>query len=42
MEIGRPYGISNRLAASKAIVSIASGYLLVIHYSKAGIFPEGE
>lgn len=42
MEIGRPYGISNRLVDPRGIISIASGYLLVIHYFKAGVFPEGD
>jgi thiamine pyrophosphokinase len=42
MEIGKPYGISNRLVDPRGIISIASGYLLVIHYFKAGGFPEGD
>ncbi|MDR2861101.1 MAG: thiamine diphosphokinase [Syntrophobacterales bacterium] len=31
MEIGQPYGISNVLTQDAGIVSIAAGYLLVIH-----------
>lgn len=34
MEMGRPYGISNRLAAEEGVVSVKSGYLLVIRYFK--------
>jgi thiamine pyrophosphokinase len=39
METGRPFGISNRLAASRGVISVKSGYLLVIRYFKAGEFP---
>lgn len=34
MEIGRPYGISNRLIAEKGIITVKSGYLLVIRNFK--------
>ena len=34
MEIGRPYGISNRLLAEKGIITVGSGYLLVIRNFK--------
>jgi thiamine pyrophosphokinase len=34
MEIGRPYGISNRLIAEKGIITVGSGYLLVIRNFK--------
>ncbi|MEA2014204.1 MAG: thiamine diphosphokinase [Thermodesulfobacteriota bacterium] len=30
MEIGRPYGVSNRLAGTKGTISVEAGYLLVI------------
>lgn len=30
MELGRPYGISNRLVSEKGMISIQSGYLLLI------------
>jgi thiamine pyrophosphokinase len=30
MEIGKPYGVSNRLLGEKARVSVSTGYLLVI------------
>ena len=42
MEIGRPYGISNRLTEENASIFIASGYLLVIRYYKPGVFPEED
>jgi len=34
MEIGRPYGISNRLIDKKGIITVKSGYLLVIRNFK--------
>lgn len=34
MEIGRPYGISNRLIDEKGIITVKSGYLLVIRNFK--------
>lgn len=42
MEIGAPYGISNRLMAERGVISVASGYLLVIRYYKPDTFPEGD
>ncbi|MBW2630874.1 MAG: thiamine diphosphokinase [Deltaproteobacteria bacterium] len=30
MEIGKPYGVSNRLAGTRGTISVKSGYLLVI------------
>ncbi|MGZ3578618.1 MAG: thiamine diphosphokinase [Syntrophales bacterium] len=39
MEIGTPYGISNRLVAAKGIISVKTGHLLVIRYFKAGVLP---
>ncbi|MFA4917399.1 MAG: thiamine diphosphokinase [Syntrophales bacterium] len=40
MEIGKPYGVSNRLIGNRGVISIDSGYLLVVRYFKAGVFPE--
>ena len=34
MEIGRPYGISNRLIDEKGVITVKSGYLLVIRNFK--------
>lgn len=42
MEIGHPYGVSNRLAGRKGIIEVASGILLVIRYFRPGVFPTGE
>ena len=39
MELGRPYGISNRLSSPRARISIASGTLLVIRYFREECFP---
>ena len=39
MEIGTPYGVSNRLAAASGIISVKTGHLLVIRYFKAGALP---
>ena len=39
MEIGRPYGISNRLTATSGVISVSTGCLLVIRYFKEGVFP---
>ena len=39
MEIGKPYGISNRLTAVKGIISVMTGCLLVIRYFKVGDLP---
>ncbi len=41
MQVGRPYGISNRLIARKGSISVAAGILLVIRYFRAGMFPGG-
>ncbi len=40
MDLGRPYGISNMMISSKGSVSVKGGYLLGIHYLKAGSFPD--
>jgi thiamine pyrophosphokinase len=39
MEIGRPYGVSNRLMAEKGIIEVDSGCLLAVRYFKPGVFP---
>lgn len=39
MEIGIPYGVSNRLIAARGVISVKSGHLLVIRYFKAGVLP---
>jgi thiamine pyrophosphokinase len=39
MEIGAPYGISNRLQADRGVIAIGSGCLLVVKYTQPGIFP---
>jgi thiamine pyrophosphokinase len=39
MEIGTPYGVSNRLIAARGIISVKGGHLLVIRYYKAGVLP---
>jgi thiamine pyrophosphokinase len=39
MEIGVPYGVSNRLIAARGVISVKSGHLLVIRYFKAGDLP---
>jgi len=42
MEIGAPYGISNRLQADRAVIAIGSGCLLIVRYTQPGIFPSGD
>ena len=39
MEIGRPYGVSNRLMAEKGMIEVDSGRLLVVRYFRPGVFP---
>jgi thiamine pyrophosphokinase len=39
MEIGRPYGVSNRLMAGRGIIELDSGRLLAVRYFRPGIFP---
>jgi thiamine pyrophosphokinase len=39
MEIGRPYGVSNRLMAEQGIVEVDSGRLLAVRYFRPGVFP---
>jgi len=39
MEIGAPYGISNLLLAERAVISVASGSLLVVKYHHPDRFP---
>ena len=42
MEIGLPYGISNRLQGDRGVIAIESGCLLVVKYAQPGIFPQGD
>ena len=39
MEIGTPYGVSNRLVATRGVISVKTGHLLVIRYFRAGVLP---
>ena len=39
MDIGRPYGVSNRLIAGRGIIELDSGSLLAVRYFRPGIFP---
>lgn len=39
MEIGTPYGVSNRLIATRGSISVKTGHLLVIRYFKVGVLP---
>jgi thiamine pyrophosphokinase len=39
MEIGRPYGVSNRLMAEQGVIEVDSGCLLAVRYFRPGIFP---
>lgn len=40
MEIGAPYGISNRLQTDRGSIAIASGSLLVVKYHEPDSFPQ--
>lgn len=42
MKAGKPYGVSNRLIASRGLIRVRRGALLVIRYFKAGVFPAGD
>jgi thiamine pyrophosphokinase len=39
MEIGRPYGVSNRLIAKRGMIEVDSGRLLAVRYFRPGGFP---
>ena len=39
MEIGIPYGVSNRLVDTRGVISVKTGHLLVIRYFRAGVLP---
>jgi len=39
MEIGIPYGVSNSLIATRGVISVNNGHLLVIRYFKVGVLP---
>jgi thiamine pyrophosphokinase len=42
MEIGHPYGVSNRLSAARGTIKISSGLLLVVRFFGPEVFPAGE
>lgn len=42
MEVGSPYGISNRLTERQGIIEVDAGYLLVVRYFRPGVFPGEE
>jgi thiamine pyrophosphokinase len=42
MTLGRPYGISNVLAAKQGVIEAGSGCLLVVRYFRPGKFPGEE
>ena len=42
MEIGRPYGVSNRLMTGRGIIEVDSGRLLAVRYFRPGVFPGEE
>lgn len=42
MEMGVPYGISNRLQGDRGMIGIGSGFLVVVRYMHPGIFPPGD
>jgi len=39
MEIGQPYGVSNRLIGEQGIIEVDSGCLLAVRYFRPGVFP---
>ena len=42
MEVGSPYGISNRLTERRGIIEVDAGVLLVVRYFRPGVFPGEE
>ena len=42
MAVGRPYGISNVLAARQGVIAVDSGCLLAVRYFRPGRFPGEE
>ncbi|MBM4313327.1 MAG: thiamine diphosphokinase, partial [Deltaproteobacteria bacterium] len=42
MTVGRPYGISNILAARQGVIEVESGCLLVVRYFRPECFPGEE
>ena len=42
MEIGHPYGVSNRLSGVRGTINMASGLLLVVRFFRPGVFPAGK
>lgn len=42
MEVGSPYGISNRLTERQGIIDVDAGILLAVRYFRPGVFPGEE
>ncbi len=42
MEVGSPYGISNRLAEGQGLIEVDAGVLLAVRYFRPGVFPGEE
>ena len=42
MEVGSPYGISNRLTERRGIIEVDAGVLLAVRYFRPGVFPGEE
>ena len=42
MEVGNPYGISNRLTKGQGIIEVDAGVLLAVRYLRPGVFPGEE
>jgi thiamine pyrophosphokinase len=42
MGLGHPYGISNRLAATRGIIEVEAGCLIAVRYFDPGVFPGEE
>lgn len=42
MEVGSPYGISNRLTEGHGLIEVDAGVLLAVRYFRPGVFPGEE
>jgi thiamine pyrophosphokinase len=42
MEVGNPYGVSNRLTERQGIIEVNTGVLLAVRYFRPGVFPGEE
>jgi thiamine pyrophosphokinase len=42
MEVGSPYGVSNRLTERQGIIEVDAGILLAVRYFRPGVFPGEE